>query len=71
MRSKALMAVVLGLVHLAAAHAERPASLAEIAPHCRSLVKARFEERSSGALIFRVEKIYVDEIPEAAPQCAL
>jgi TonB family protein len=65
MSPKVLMLVVLGLVNLAGvARAESPASLLEIAPHCRSLVKARFTDQGDETLLFTVERVYVgDELP--------
>jgi TonB family protein len=64
MSPKVLMLVVLGLVNLAGvARAESPASLLEIAPFCRSLVKARLSDRSGGTLVFDVQRIYVGEGP--------
>src|SRR5215468_5406938 len=66
MPSKILLLVVLGFANLAAAaRAELGVSLLEIAPYCRSLVKARFMEKTNGVLKFEVKRIYVgDETSE-------
>jgi TonB family protein len=63
MPSKILLLVVLGLANLAAAARAEPASLFEIAPFCRSLLKARFVEQRGDTLIFEVERIYVADEP--------
>lgn len=65
MRSKALLAVLFGVVSFAAAaRAEIPVSLIKGAPYSRSLVKARLTEKADNQLNFLVERIYVgDEIP--------
>src|SRR4051794_1438303 len=62
MPSKILLLVVLSLANLAAmARAESPASLFEIAPFCRSVLKARFVEQRGDTLIFDAERIYVGD----------
>jgi len=64
MPSKTLLLVVLSLANLAAtARAESPASLFEIAPFCRSVLKARFVEQRGDTLIFDIERIYVGDGP--------
>ena len=63
MPSKILLLVVLGLANLAAAVRAEPASLFEIAPFCRSLLKARFVEQRGDNLIFNAERVYVGDEP--------
>ena len=63
MPSKILLLVVLGLANLAAAARAEPASLFEIAPFCRSLLKARFVEQRGDNLIFNAERVYVGDEP--------
>jgi len=63
MPSKILLLVVLGLANLAATARAEPASLFEIAPFCRSVLKARFVEQRGDTLIFDVEHIYVGDEP--------
>ncbi len=56
-----LMAVLVSLP--AIAHAESPAPLLDIAPFCRSVVKASFAEQDGGSLIFQVERVYTGSPP--------
>lgn len=63
MPSKILLLVVLGLANLAAAVRAEPASLFEIAPFCRSLLKARFVEQRGDILIFNADRVYLGDEP--------
>jgi TonB family protein len=63
MPSKILLLVVLGLANLAATARAEPTSLFEIAPFCRSVLKARFVEQRGDTLIFDTERVYVGDDP--------
>jgi TonB family protein len=63
MPSKILLLVVLGLANLAATARAEPTSLFEIAPFCRSVLKARFVEQRGDTLIFDAERIYAGDEP--------
>ena len=63
MSPKVLMLVVLSLVNLAGVARAEPASLFEIAPFCRSVLKARFVEQRGDTLFFEAERVYMEDEP--------
>src|SRR5436305_11433561 len=63
MPSKILLLVVLSLVNLAGVARAEPASLFDIAPFCRSVLKARFIEQRGDTLFFDAERVYMEDEP--------